>query len=656
MHNPTEQDVLDLISAPSTHVDTSSWIISTYLNPEFQYNLQLTNLTNCLNTASTASIDWFWSTTQQSLPKNTGQILSSDTVPPQLPSDSGFPSHGPNPTALSQQDMNINSQQYPQQPNHYDQSQQQILSGPVYSVQSPNTVATALKYHRSMSQLYQPSDYQHSVSPPSTFNHRASLPNIYPVNNKTNKHPKNHTIMDDKTGSKCNDLVQNTMDVAINTSNNSNGNYGNAIPLLTWNQSLGHSYQHLRPTSTLDDSTRKRTKSMDNMNDKSAKMDEQQQYHCYQTYSSLQPQYKRTQQEQEEYQYLQQRQQQNQQKQQQLNYNARNITITLDQNSINPYTEDRTINTLNPPYHQQYSSPTIKSPMSAVSSLSTISSTNTMKHPDDEVFDKEEKHHRGEDMGDPVGNMIKKGNGNVDDYNLDDIKNGIPCNDELNDHYTCQTPGNIDSTMLSAGALHSLHVESRNDTVPHMDSALASTNPHTSTPTMSSTSAQSSSSPSSSSTSSSSHSEFIYPVLSEADMDAATRDTSAMPRRQNPRYDTDAYTPRWVRYTGQQKQGYCESCQPMGKWLQLKNSAYWYHKQFFHGISSVSGQPFSSPLEQRLNKESDLLEGLCHQCLQFVPICNTKRKNSVLWYRHAHKVKTSLTITLTYTTDLFHFL
>ncbi|ORX49876.1 hypothetical protein DM01DRAFT_248496, partial [Hesseltinella vesiculosa] len=111
-----------------------------------------------------------------------------------------------------------------------------------------------------------------------------------------------------------------------------------------------------------------------------------------------------------------------------------------------------------------------------------------------------------------------------------------------------------------------------------------------------------------------------------------------LPRRQKPRHEKDLYTPRWVRYTGQMKQGYCQSCQPVGKWLQLKNSAYWYHMQFFHGISSVSGQPFVPPLEKRINKDSEHMEGLCHQCLQFVPICNTKRRNNVLWYRHAHKV------------------
>jgi hypothetical protein len=128
-----------------------------------------------------------------------------------------------------------------------------------------------------------------------------------------------------------------------------------------------------------------------------------------------------------------------------------------------------------------------------------------------------------------------------------------------------------------------------------------------------------------------------YPVITDADLEAAKKDANAIPRRQKLRFDSDEYTPKWVRYTGQLKEGYCDTCQP-GKWLQLKNSAYWYHKQFFHGISSVSGKPFQKPLEQRAG-EQDVIEGLCHQCRTFVPICNSKRKNSVLWYRHAHKVR-----------------
>lgn len=63
-----------------------------------------------------------------------------------------------------------------------------------------------------------------------------------------------------------------------------------------------------------------------------------------------------------------------------------------------------------------------------------------------------------------------------------------------------------------------------------------------------------------------------------------------------------------------------------------------YHKQFYHGISSVSGIFFLKPLEQRMGK-GDMIEGLCHQCHRFIPACNGKKKNNyMLWYRHAHKV------------------
>jgi hypothetical protein len=40
--------------------------------------------------------------------------------------------------------------------------------------------------------------------------------------------------------------------------------------------------------------------------------------------------------------------------------------------------------------------------------------------------------------------------------------------------------------------------------------------------------------------------------------------------------------------------------------------------------------------------DQDLVEGLCHQCHQWVAVSNVKRKNSVLWYRHAHKVRSLL--------------
>ncbi|KAI9314923.1 hypothetical protein BX666DRAFT_1964748 [Dichotomocladium elegans] len=126
-----------------------------------------------------------------------------------------------------------------------------------------------------------------------------------------------------------------------------------------------------------------------------------------------------------------------------------------------------------------------------------------------------------------------------------------------------------------------------------------------------------------------------FPDMSLKDIEAARVDPEARPRRQKLRYLGDKYTPQWVRYNGQAKEGLCDTCQP-GKWLQLKNSAFWYHKQFFHGISSVSGKEFIQPLETRW-VDHDLVEGLCHQCHQWVSVSNVKRKNSVLWFRHAHK-------------------
>ena len=51
-------------------------------------------------------------------------------------------------------------------------------------------------------------------------------------------------------------------------------------------------------------------------------------------------------------------------------------------------------------------------------------------------------------------------------------------------------------------------------------------------------------------------------------------ESDKIPRSQHVKSEYDQYTPRWVRYSGSKKEGLCEICVP-GKWLQLKNSAYW---------------------------------------------------------------------------------
>lgn len=46
---------------------------------------------------------------------------------------------------------------------------------------------------------------------------------------------------------------------------------------------------------------------------------------------------------------------------------------------------------------------------------------------------------------------------------------------------------------------------------------------------------------------------------------------------------------------------------------------------------------FVPPVETRKSDSSDCTEGLCHHCRQWVTISTTKKKNSFLWFRHAHK-------------------
>ena len=60
---------------------------------------------------------------------------------------------------------------------------------------------------------------------------------------------------------------------------------------------------------------------------------------------------------------------------------------------------------------------------------------------------------------------------------------------------------------------------------------------------------------------------LVRPPISKKDMPDDAREQAA-------RSADDLYTPKWVRYQGAKKEGLCEFCEP-GRWLQLKNSAYW---------------------------------------------------------------------------------
>lgn len=120
-------------------------------------------------------------------------------------------------------------------------------------------------------------------------------------------------------------------------------------------------------------------------------------------------------------------------------------------------------------------------------------------------------------------------------------------------------------------------------------------------------------------------------------------------RHQSLRFPADLYTPAYVRNQGIEREGWCGMCRP-GRWLVLKNSAFWYDKSFKHGISAASGKRFKEPAEVRritgkVDEESrgdgaepgDGWEGLCGICGVWVTLGGGKR-GGVPWFRHAYKV------------------
>ncbi|RKP09566.1 hypothetical protein THASP1DRAFT_10554, partial [Thamnocephalis sphaerospora] len=111
-------------------------------------------------------------------------------------------------------------------------------------------------------------------------------------------------------------------------------------------------------------------------------------------------------------------------------------------------------------------------------------------------------------------------------------------------------------------------------------------------------------------------------------------------RQNDSRATDDRYTPCRVRGIGTDKQGMCPICAEAGqqKWFRMKFSAYWYHMNFFHGISSVSGKPHRDPLRVRL---TELRDGLCHQCKCWVPMdspkCIAVNVPMIYWWKHAQR-------------------
>ena len=125
--------------------------------------------------------------------------------------------------------------------------------------------------------------------------------------------------------------------------------------------------------------------------------------------------------------------------------------------------------------------------------------------------------------------------------------------------------------------------------------------------------------------------------LSPNSQDMNPEDADLTPRKQELRFEGDLYTPRYVRGHGNKREGWCGICKP-GRWLVLKNSAFWYDKSFSHGISAASGIGFDGPKKtRRMSGNPEVWEGLCASCGDWIALISSKKKGTT-WFRHAYKV------------------
>lgn len=93
-----------------------------------------------------------------------------------------------------------------------------------------------------------------------------------------------------------------------------------------------------------------------------------------------------------------------------------------------------------------------------------------------------------------------------------------------------------------------------------------------------------------------------------------------------------SYKPKIIRNEGILREGYCEEC---NKWFRLKTSSYWYHMNFYHGISST-GQRYPEPKTVYV---AGRLQSVCSKCGDIVVLGNSKniKLNKYNWFKHWQK-------------------
>lgn len=93
----------------------------------------------------------------------------------------------------------------------------------------------------------------------------------------------------------------------------------------------------------------------------------------------------------------------------------------------------------------------------------------------------------------------------------------------------------------------------------------------------------------------------------------------------------NVYSPRQIRGNGPQREGYCQYCE---KWYNMKNSSYWYHMNYKHGIN-CSGKKYPTP---KLRERGGSTEGYCPDCGDWVHLGMARKSYRFSWLRHMQRI------------------
>lgn len=123
--------------------------------------------------------------------------------------------------------------------------------------------------------------------------------------------------------------------------------------------------------------------------------------------------------------------------------------------------------------------------------------------------------------------------------------------------------------------------------------------------------------------------------------DFEEEDIDWIPRREEPMFGGDLFTPGWVRGQGSQKQGFCGRCLP-GQWHNIENSSYRLDLTYHHGIAP-SGIPLPRPSSIRESASNPgFWEGYCDTCEHWQVLRRTHRWWN--WFSHCVKVSCLYTV------------